>query len=116
MEKILHILFLIGFIIKLIVCPKFRYGFLAIEIISLLSGLSILFLQEEKVLKYIRAIRCLRLLLFLEIAPMKNPFNNLLKASKNLVKLLIPAFFVIYIYSIVGFYSFSGKQCLNLGI
>ena len=112
-EKVLHCLFLIAFTLKLIALPRFRYGFLVIEVISLLSGLTILFLEEEEVLKYIRAVRCLRLLLFLEIAPMKNPFNGLLKGTKNLAKLLIPALFVIYIYSIVGFYSFSGKWLLT---
>lgn len=36
------------------------------------------------------------------------PANNVLNSLKSVGKILIPALFIIYMYAVVGLYSFSG--------
>lgn len=62
----------------------------------------------QRVLKAIRTLKLLDLLQKCET--LRKPASNLMEALGKILNVLIPAFFIIYIYALVGLYSFAGTS------
>jgi len=61
------------------------------------------------IIMYVKALRCLRLLLIVRETSLIVPAFNMLTSLKSISNVLGPAILFIYIYAIIGLYSFSSN-------
>ena len=78
-----------------------------VEMVAFASGV-ISLTGPVVILKYAKALRCLRLLLLVRETNLIVPSYNMLTSLKSIRKVLCPAILFVYIYAIIGLYSFSG--------
>ena len=109
LAMVCNYVFLIFAVLRLLSLEPFHWGWCSLELISLIAGLSQIFVINETALRILQAISCLRLLIIVRTTSLFTPFNNMIRAMKNANKIIIPALALIYLYSIIGLYSFSGK-------
>jgi hypothetical protein len=79
-----------------------------VEIILFASGLMAL-KGPVAILKYAKALRCLRILLLVREMNLIMPIYNMLTSLKSIRKVLCPAILFVIIYAIIGLYSFSSN-------
>ena len=86
--------------------------------LTIVSGFIGYGLTDSEVQRYFKAIRALKLLFLIkEVKIFNEPASHLVNALAKVGNILIPALFIIYIYAVVGLYTFSGNpypiQTLN---
>lgn len=68
-------------------------------------------LEDDEVSRYFKALRTFRLIFLIkEIRIFNEPASYLMTALAKVGNILIPALFIIYIYAVVGLYTFSGNS------
>ena len=66
-------------------------------------------LQEEEVAKYFQAVRAFRIaFLIKEVQALNEQMQVLVSSVKKASNVLVPALCLLYVYAVVGLYSFSG--------
>jgi hypothetical protein len=77
-------------------------------------GITGYLLEEGEVLRYVKAFRALRLIFLIkEIKFLNEPTTHLITALAKVGNILIPCLLIIYVYAVVGLYSFSGIHSCN---
>ena len=81
-----------------------------LDFLTIICGFVGYGLNNDDVARYFKAIRALRLLFIIkEIKILNEPANSLMTALAKVGNVLIPALFIIYIYAVVGLYTFAGN-------
>lgn len=91
-----------------------------LDISSVIIGLVALFLPDEQfdlttgktffAKNALKAFRSIKILYFIKIfSPINQAASNLLNSLQNVGSVLVPAAVFIYMYAIIGLFSFSGK-------
>jgi hypothetical protein len=62
---------------------------------------------------YVKTLRCLRFLLIVRETSLIVPAYNMLASLKSISNVLGPAILFIYIYAIIGLYTFSSNYCVK---
>lgn len=106
----------------LMICPLFMIKVLRmvgidsfkciIELLTFLCGILWVF-RPLIILKYVKMLRPLRILVIIRDTSLIVPTYNLFTSVKSISKVLFPAILTIYIYAIIGLYTFSGIFYLN---
>lgn len=109
-ELVCHSFFILLFFVK---CMCFKKGeswvFLGLDLFCIVTGVIGGALHNNEVARYFKAMRTLRMLFFIkEISILAKPVQNLLTALAKVGNILIPALVIIYVYAVVGLYTFSG--------
>ena len=110
LELVCHILFFIYFIVRLLEWKNEKIFWLLFDFLLVISGIVAYSLEDGEPQRYFKAFRTLRLIYFIkEIKFLNEPSAHLIMALAKVGNLLIPALLIIYIYAVVGLYSFSGS-------
>ena len=81
-----------------------------LDFLTIICGFVGYGLNNDDVARYFKAIRALRLLFIIkEIKILNEPANSLMTALAKVGNVLIPALLIIYIYAVVGLYTFAGN-------
>ncbi len=86
-----------------------------VELVTFACGVMWVVHPSVVILKYAKLLRPLRLLLVIGETSLIVPAYNLFTSVKAISKVLFPAVLCIYIYAIVGLYTFSGTFVIILG-
>ena len=111
----------------LIICPLFMIKVLRmvgidsfkciIELVTFVCGILWVF-RPLIILRYIKMIRPLRILVIIRDTSLIVPTYNMFISVRSISKVLFPAILTIYIYAIIGLYTFSGiflyKKTMNM--
>jgi hypothetical protein len=78
-------------------------------VVSIISGLCGCLISDPEISRYLKAIRTIKLLFIIkEIEILCKPASDLMNALAKVGNILIPAIVIIYVYAVVGLYTFSG--------
>lgn len=107
----------------LMICPLFMCKVLrmvgidsfkcVIELLTFVCGILWVF-RPLIILRYVKMLRPLRILVIIRDTSLIVPTYNMFTSVKSISKVLFPALLTIYIYAIIGLYTFSGNFVINI--
>ena len=107
-EEVCQALFLIRLVLKLAIIEKQEIFWILFDLITIISSFIGHHIDIE-VGRYFLAIRALKFLLLIrEISFLNEEVGVLMNSLKKAICILAPALCLIYVYTIVGLYSFHG--------
>lgn len=102
-----QIVFIFYFIKRVFSCEKKYLLWIILDAMTIGSGCAAFFVNDEETYRYLKALRTLKLLFLLKhVENMKTPVLSCLRALKKAVIILLPAMCLIYVYAVVGLFSF----------
>ena len=114
-ELICYCLLVVVFACKMRDHGNYSYLYLMTNGVLIGAGFCSLYAPIEAI-RVLKALRVLNLMNLLgKIEALGDTAKNIVNSMQKVLNVLIPAFFIIYIYAIVGLYSFAGKFINYLG-
>lgn len=86
-----------------------------IDFFSIIAGIIGCSITEDEVSRYFKAVRTVKLLFLIkEVEILNKPASALMAALAKVGNILVPALVIIYVYAVVGLYTFTGNFSANL--
>ena len=113
-EEVCQGLFLVRLVLKLIVLERSEIIWNLLDFLTIASAFIGHNISNDETGKYLLAIRALKLIFMIkEVQEPNEEVGRFMSSFKKASYILVPALILIYIYAIIGLYSFLGIQFLT---
>ena len=113
-EEVCQGLFLVRLVLKLIVLERSEIIWNLLDFLTIVSAFIGHNISNDETGKYLLAIRALKLIFMIkEVQELNEEVGRFMSSFKKASYILVPALILIYIYAIIGLYSFLGIQFLT---
>lgn len=102
-----QIFFFLYLVLRITSCHKNQGFWIALDLLTIGAGCAAFIVTGEELNRYLKAFRTLKLLFIFKLfESLKNPVLSFLKALRKAGKILLPAMCLVFIYSVIGLFSF----------
>lgn len=105
---------MVRLVLKLIVLERSEIIWNLLDFLTIVSAFIGHNISNDETGKYLLAIRALKLIFMIkEVQELNEEVGRFMSSFKKASYILVPALILIYIYAIIGLYSFLGIQFLT---